>query len=100
MDEKIITGAIVSIILGSYKLIEILIKKIQNGNVNNKKSVTITEQEKTEFREYLKSLYDWHDKTDNDGRRMWYVPKSYFDKQDKILNMIENIEREVKKCSN
>ena len=36
-------------------------------------------------REWLKSLYDWHDK-EYDGKKIWYIPKDLEPNQREILN--------------
>jgi hypothetical protein len=66
--------------------------------------------------EMIRALYDWHDKNDQDGVKLWYVPRSWYvvlrdvvdttatvnttqnqliSQLSKLADRIENIEREV-----
>jgi len=51
-----------------------------------------------EEREWLKSLYDWHNK-ENDGKKIWYVPKNLEPNQREILNTCMLINNSQNKMS-
>jgi hypothetical protein len=57
--------------------------KKESGKSDNvlKEYCKLTEDE----REWLKSLYDWHDK-EYDGKKIWYIPKDLEPNQREILN--------------
>jgi hypothetical protein len=40
---------------------------------------------------YLKELHDMHNKFDLDGTPLWYVPRSWSETQDKILDCVRDI---------
>ena len=64
MDNQIIG------IAALYIVVE-LIKKILPMIQTKRHPPTLTSEE----RQWLKDLHEWHDKTDNDGRRLWYIPQ-------------------------
>ena len=39
----------------------------------------------------LDDLHKWHDKTDDDGRRLWYNPKNLYTSLEKQTDMVRDI---------
>ena len=39
----------------------------------------------------LDDLHDWHDHSDDDGRKIWYVPKHLHIEQSKMVEMLRAI---------
>lgn len=81
-------------------------------------STSITELRKNQddIRDKTRTLFDWHDKSDQDGVKLWYVPRSLYKAQkdtvdtcllinstqnqmlsqmEGISRRLENVEREV-----
>jgi hypothetical protein len=46
----------------------------------------------------IDSLYDWHNVTDDEGRRLWYVPKHLHIEQEKIVEMLRDISESREYC--
>ena len=47
----------------------------------------------------LKSLYDWHDKSDNDGNKIWYVPRSWKMALEEIIKACNNLNTSQEKIA-
>lgn len=45
----------------------------------------------TENQKKLDDLHEWHKKTDDEGRPLWYVPKHLHIEQEKIVDMLRSI---------
>lgn len=41
----------------------------------------------------LDDLHEWHDITDDEGRRLWYVPKHLHMEQERIVEMLRDISK-------
>ncbi len=41
----------------------------------------------------LDDLHDWHDMVDDEGRRIWYTPKTIHVEQEKMVEMLRDISR-------
>ena len=39
----------------------------------------------------LDDLHEWHNHTDDEGRKSWYVPKHLHSEQERIVEMLRNI---------
>ena len=100
MDDPKQLALIFSILYISMETIKVLVVWITK---NFKKSEATGDEKKLltqEEREWLKSLYDWHNK-ENDGKKIWYVPKNLEPTQQEILNtcmLINNSQNKM--CDN
>lgn len=84
--NEIVIGAIVTVVLGLYEIIKLLIKKM-GGEKDKDKSALNTQE-----REWMKSLYDWHNVSDDDGRKIWYIPKALYEGQKDMLELIRDMQ--------
>lgn len=91
MQENIITGSIVVVVLASFKLIGLLINKIKKSDIPYSKL-------HGKDHEYLKSLYDWHN-VHIDGRKAWHNSEDKQRRDDKILETLLQISKIVEKVS-
>ena len=82
MEESYTTGAIIL-----YLLIEIIKYLI---GMNKAKAICLLS---TENQRKLDDLHEWHNKTDDDGRKIWYVPKHLHMEQEKIVEMLRDISK-------
>jgi hypothetical protein len=85
-------GALVVVIYILGRLVEFLVKKYMNNNPS--KSV-LTPQE----HDWLKTLYDQHNKYDQDGTPIWYVPRSLSETQEDIVKALMNIAKQQEKTT-
>ena len=89
MDDPKTLAVLMSAMFISLEIIKALVmwitKNFKKENVksdnNVKEYCKLTDDE----REWLKSLYDWHDK-EYDGKKIWYIPKDLEPNQREILN--------------
>ena len=89
MEDPKTLAMLMSIMFIALEIIKALVMwitknfKKENVKVDNflKENCKLTEDE----REWLKSLYDWHDK-EYDGKKIWYIPKDLEPNQREILN--------------
>lgn len=128
MDTQIETGALVGIVYILIKVIEkVILKVISSKDPAPEKAkdklddvITILNDIKAQkdhnLDEMVRTLYDWHNKSDQDGVKLWYVPRSWYlilkdvvdttatvnttqnqliGQIEKLAGRIENIEREV-----
>ena len=95
--EATLTAALVGLAIGLVEVIKSLISKFKNGNSKNgaQKSV-LTDKERI----MLKSLYDWHDKEDPDGVKVWYVRQSLADAITVFSQSVEKQTRTLEAISN
>ena len=70
-----------------YAVIEVL-KWVIALKSNNEECVLSAQNQKK-----LDDLHDWHNITDEEGRRIWYVPKHLHVEQEKIVDMLRNISK-------
>ena len=75
-------GALLLVVLGLLKIIEYLVKKIFSSH----KSV-LTHEEK----EYLKHLFEIHNKCDEDGVLLCYVPRSFAKVQVEVIRAMSKV---------
>ena len=78
-------GAVFLLALALIEIIKMLIGRIGN-NRNNNKSV-LTSEEKRQ----LQALFDLHQRFDEDGVALWYVPRSWGDTQNAMANILKDI---------
>jgi len=76
-----ITALVVGIVMALIKVIEKLID--HNGE---KKSILMTDE-----REWLRELYTQHQKFDENGTPIWYVPRSWDDTQQEIVKALTTV---------
>jgi len=89
MDDPKTLAILMSAMFISLEIIKALViwitKNFKKEDVSSnniiKEYCKLTEDE----REWLKSLYDWHDK-EYDGKKIWYIPKDLEPNQREILN--------------
>ena len=89
MEDPKTLAVLMSAMFISLEIIKALVmwitKNFKKENVKSdsiiKEYCKLTEDE----REWLKSLYDWHDK-EYDGKKIWYIPKDLEPNQREILN--------------
>lgn len=43
------------------------------------------------YREKMNDLYKWHNKDDQNGVKLWYVPRSWGDKLDETIKLLNSI---------
>jgi len=109
-----------AIIMGSYKLIEMLVKALVSKSNNKKKNgadpnrsalnrneytllhhihEVLTEPTKSilsdQEKEFLKSLYDWHNISDESGVKRWIFPADFKPQQTKILESLTTISEKI-----
>jgi len=82
VEETYTTGAIIL-----YLLIEIIKYFI---SMNRSKAICLLSSEN---QRKLDDLHDWHNKTDDEGRKIWYVPKHLHMEQEKIVEMLREISK-------
>ena len=49
------------------------------------------ESKKMDIDRMIKDLWVWHSQKDEDGRPLWYVPRSIHDEQEKMAEMLRSI---------
>ena len=89
MDDPKTLAILMSAMFISLEIIKALViwitKNFKKEDVSSNNIIQeyckLTEDE----REWLKSLYDWHDK-EYDGKKIWYIPKDLEPNQREILN--------------
>tara|TARA_R110001606_G_scaffold78194_2_gene180744 strand:- start:3608 stop:4042 length:435 start_codon:yes stop_codon:yes gene_type:complete len=89
MDDPKTLAILMSAMFISLEIIKALViwitKNFKKEDVKSNNTIQeyckLTEDE----REWLKSLYDWHDK-EYDGKKIWYIPKDLEPNQREILN--------------
>ena len=84
MNEAIM-AFVVAVVMGLFKIIDYFITK-KNG-ADKEKDPCLSKEE----HEYLKSLYDWHNINDDDGRKIWYIPKSVSESQKEMTVLMREI---------
>jgi hypothetical protein len=82
VNETYTTGALIL-----YLLVEI-IKYFISSNKKAEICLLSSENQKK-----LDDLWDWHNLTDDEGRRLWYVPKHLHLEQEKIVEMLRGISK-------
>jgi hypothetical protein len=70
-----------------YAMIE-LVKFLVKRNEAEKVCLLSSENQKK-----LDDLHEWHKKTDDEGRLLWYVPKHLHVEQEKIVEMLRGISK-------
>ena len=78
MDNSTV-ALLIGVLIVAMRVIEALVKKFGNGN---KSSMTLREHE------WLKGLFDMHNRMDTNGRPIWYVPQSIADTSDRIVEVL------------
>ncbi len=74
---------ILVIIFGSiFVVFQIIFALVKKGKI---------EREVTEIRNTLKQLYDWHNKSDDSGRLLWYLPRDWVETQKEIVEACQQI---------
>lgn len=73
---------ILGIILIAFQVIFVLIKKGREVKI---------ERDITDMKNTLKQLYDWHNKSDDSGRLLWYFPRDWVDTQKEIVEACQQI---------
>lgn len=68
------------------------LKRIERGIVACKEFMEEKEKDFYEAKKEVKDLWDWHNITDGDGTKIWYVKKSL---EDAIVSLSKNIEKQT-----
>jgi len=84
--EELITGAIVTLVLGLYKLMEMLIKKLGNGKNSETGLLTLEQHQK------LDDLHAWHN-VNIDGRKAWYNTEEQFNREKEMADIMHQTSR-------
>jgi len=82
MEDKYTASALIL-----YLLVEV-IKYFINNNRKQEECLLSADNQKK-----LDDLWEWHNLTDDEGRRLWYVPKHLHVEQEKIVEMLRNISK-------
>lgn len=86
-------GAIVAVVFGGVELLKFTIGRLAPAKKNSNGAFNGAD------RAMLKGLHEAHEKTDADGRPLWYMPKSLVETQDKILDIQREQTEILKKIS-
>lgn len=96
--------------LGLVRILEYLIKrvlptkrtltdeeydKVRTIEENINDLPTLTEEEHG----FLEDLHSWHNKTDSDGLPLWFVPRSFTETQQEIVNILHEISSHQEKST-
>ncbi|UCC71271.1 MAG: hypothetical protein JSV86_12865 [Gemmatimonadota bacterium] len=84
-----IVGVAVFLALGAFKLLERVIDK-RNGT--NGKGLS------SEERTWLAELHQWHDRHDQDGVPLWYLPRRLLESQREIVQEIRRLNQVMQSC--
>ena len=55
--------------------------------------------ENEEVREWIKELWEAHDRTDGDGIPLWYVPRSLVEMQKEVIQILQSISQHQAKIN-
>ena len=81
MEKEV--GAIAAL----YAVIEVLKWVITQKSKTNECILSAENQRK------LDDLHEWHNMVDDEGRRLWYVPKHLHVEQEKMVEMLRDISK-------
>lgn len=80
------TAGIIIVTMALVKLVENVVARIQADKGGNGKGGLTVEQSKQ-----LSSLYQWHDRVDSDGVPLWYLPRSFVQHQQQIVDTMRQV---------
>ena len=75
-------------------MLELDLKNLQDYTANKskielyEKQVETIKIQETDNQKKLDDLHEWHNHTDDDGRRSWYVPKHLHSEQERMVEML------------
>ena len=100
MDIQVIGLAAAYIIFEIVKFLVIRLGPKPTYGLNGKEKIALNEMN-NEVKKHSESLailrkesndlHTWHDRRDADGRMLWYVPQTFHDSQEKVLDALRDI---------
>lgn len=88
-ETTALVAVMVIVIEGLFKLVTHIINKDSRGDEEDRLNRLLKDM--AVVRERVVRLDDMHYKFDADGTPMWYVPRSWADTQEKIIERLESI---------